>query len=105
MEYQIGSIMKKGTVLRRISSLKGELMEYGVANIGLFGSTVRGENRTNSDIDILIDFHVGKETYSNFMMVCDILQNAFSRHKLDIVTLNGLSPYIGKNILKEIEYA
>lgn len=97
--------MKKGTVLRRISALKGQLLEYGVSNIGLFGSTVREENRANSDIDILIDFHVGKETYSNFMMVCDILQNAFGRHKLDIVTLNGLSPYIGHSILKEIEYA
>ena len=57
------------------------------------------------DIDILIDFYADKETYSNFMMVCDILQKAFNRHKLDIVTLNGLSPYIGQSILKEIEYA
>ena len=97
--------MKKGTVLRRISALKGQLLECGVSNIGLFGSTVRGENKANSDIDILIDFYADKETYSNFMMVCHILQKAFNRHKLDIVTLNGLSPYIGQSILKEIEYA
>ena len=71
--------MKKGTVLRRISALKGQLLEYGVSNIGLFGSTVRGENKANSDIDILIDFYADKETYSNFMMVCDILQKNQSK--------------------------
>ena len=85
--------------------MKDQLLEYGVSNIGLFGSTVRGENKANSDIDILIDFHAGKETYANFLMVCDILQGAFGHHKLDIVTQKGLSPYIGQSILEEIEYA
>ena len=68
------------------------------------GSTVRGENTRKSDIDILIDFNAGQETYLNFMNACSILQSAFGKTKLDVVTKKGLSPYIGETILKEVEY-
>ena len=96
--------MNKKSVLRRLSSLKAPLMAVGVSQLGLFGSTVRGENTSKSDIDILIDFNVGQETYLNFMDACSILQDAFGKIKLDVVTKKGLSPYIGETILKEVEY-
>ena len=79
-------------------------MAVGVCQLGLFGSTVRGENTPKSDIDILIDFSEGQETYHNFMDACSILQDAFGKTKLDVVTKKGLSPYIGKTILNEVEY-
>ena len=97
--------MNKKTVLYKLSLLKEKLSsQYGVDKIGLFGSVIRGENRKNSDIDILVDFQEGKETYQNFLSVCDILEELFEKHKLDIVTLKGLSPFIGKQILNEVEY-
>ena len=80
------------------------LMTLGVSRLGLFGSTVREENTSNSDIDILIDFNVGQETYHNFMEACSMLQDAFTGIKLDVVTQKGLSPYIGQTILSEVEY-
>ena len=56
--------MNKKTVLNKLSLLKEKLSsQYGVDKIGLFGSVIRGENRKNSDIDILVDFQEGKETY------------------------------------------
>jgi len=54
--------MNKKSVLNRLSSLKVPLMAVGVSQLGLFGSTVRGENTHKSDIDILIDFNAGQET-------------------------------------------
>ena len=96
--------MNKKSVLRRLSSLKAPLMAVGVSQLGLFGSTVRGENTSKSDIDILIDFNAGQETYLNYMDACSILQDAFGKIKLDVVTKKGLSPYIGETILKEVEY-
>lgn len=96
--------MNKKSVLNRLASLKVPLMAVGVSQLGLFGSTVRGENTRKSDIDILIDFHAGQETYLNFIDACNILQNAFGKTKLDVVTKKGLSPYIGETILKEVEY-
>lgn len=97
-------IMNKKTVLKRLSSLKAPLLAVGVTQLGLFGSTVRGENTPKSDIDILIDFNSGQETFLNFMDACNILQNAFGKIKIDVVTKKGLSPYIGKTILSEVEY-
>ena len=96
--------MKKSSVLKRLHSLKDQLGAVGVSQLGLFGSTVRGENTLNSDIDILLDFKAGQETYPNFLIACQILEDNFKRKKLDVVTRKGLSPYIGQTILKEVEY-
>jgi len=96
--------MNKKTVIKRLSSLKSPLMAVGVCQLGLFGSTVRGENTPKSDIDILIDFSAGEETYLNYINACSLLQDAFGKIKLDVVTKKGLSPYIGETILNEVEY-
>ena len=50
--------MKKQTVLRKLAELKAPLLQFGVTKLGLFGSTVRGENKPGSDIDVLIDSQV-----------------------------------------------
>ena len=94
--------MNKKTVIKRLSSLKSPLMAVGVCQLGLFGSTVRGENTPKSDIDILIDFSAGEETYLNYINACSLLQDAFGNIKLDVVTKKGLSPYIGETILNEV---
>ena len=96
--------MKRTYVLNQLSMLKGKLADYGVSSIGLFGSTVRNENGPDSDIDILVDFSDGKETYDNLMSVCDLLQSTLKRSKIDVVTKNGLSPYIKSVILNETRY-
>ena len=95
--------MKKQTILKKLSALKTNLVQYGVSQLGLFGSSVRNEQTPSSDIDILIDFHPEKETFQNYMAVCEMLENLFKRQKLDIVTVKGLSPYIGQQILNEVE--
>lgn len=96
--------MKKQTILKKLSALKTNLVQYGVSQLGLFGSSVRNEQTPSSDIDILIDFHPEKETFQNYMAVCEMLENLFKRQKLDIVTVKGLSPYMGQQILNEVEY-
>lgn len=96
--------MKKQTILKKLYALKTNLLQYGVSQLGLFGSSVRNEQTPSSDIDILIDFHPEKETFQNYMAVCEMLENLFKRQKLDIVTVKGLSPYIGQQILNEVEY-
>lgn len=77
---------------------------YGISKIGLFGSYARQEEHTGSDIDILIDFQDGEETFDNFMATCLLLESIFKGTKVEIVTTNGLSPYIGPHILSEVEY-
>lgn len=79
------------------------LSQYGVKRIGLYGSFVRNEQSGESDIDILIDFDQAHESIRNLIAVHDLL-NSVLPGKVDVVTLSGLSPYIGPHILREVEY-
>ena len=94
----------KEYILSTIRSNKPELNRYGIKNIGLFGSYVRDEQSEDSDIDILIDFEPEKENFDNYMAVYDMLERLFEDKKVEIVTKNGLSPYIGPQILNEVRY-
>jgi hypothetical protein len=38
------------------------------------------------------------------MAICEILENLFKDIKVEIVTKNGLSPYIGPKILNAVIY-
>lgn len=95
----------KEYILSEIKHHKKELTNLGVIKIGLFGSYSRGEQSKKSDIDILVEFEPEKENFDNYMSVYDLLENLFRNYRVDIVTKNGLSPYIGPKILKETMYA
>jgi uncharacterized protein len=94
----------KDYILTTISTNKKELSRLGIRKVGLFGSYARDEQSHKSDIDILIDFEPDCENYDNYMAVCDILEQLFKNEKVEVVTKNGLSPYIGPRILNEVVY-
>ena len=94
----------KENIIAILKSYKPELLKFGVQNIGLFGSYLRNEQSHNSDIDLLIDFEPEKENFDNYMAVYDIFESIFKNQKVEIVTKNGLSKYIGPKILKDVMY-
>ncbi len=97
-------MLTKQAVIKDIEANLAQISRFGVSKIGLFGSLVRGEQNAGSDIDILVDFREGQETFDNFINVCNLLENIFKDNKVDVVTLGGLSPHIGSYILNEVEY-
>lgn len=94
----------KQEIITLLKLNKKKMSNFGVSDIGLFGSYAREEQTDNSDIDILIDFNSENETYDNFIAVYDFLERVFKGVRVEMVTKNGLSPYIGPKILKEVEY-
>ncbi len=94
----------KENIIAILKSHKADLLKFGVTNVGLFGSYLRNEQSNKSDIDLLIDFEPGKENFDNYMAVYDIFENIFKNQKVELVTKNGLSKYIGPKILKDILY-
>ena len=94
----------KDNILATLKTNKPELSKFGVVNVGLFGSYLRNEQSINSDIDLLIDFEPGKENFDNYMAVYDIFETLFQNQKVEVVTKNGLSKYIGPKILKDVMY-
>ncbi len=83
---------------------RSHLIILGVRRIGLFGSFVRGEQRNDSDIDLLVEFEPNRKTFDSFMELSFFLEDLL-RHRIELVTLESLSPYLGPHILKEVEYA
>ena len=82
-----------------------ELQKFGVSDIGVFGSYVRGDQTPNSDIDIFVDFLKGEENFDNLMALYDILESLFQNQRIEIVSKNGLSVHIGPKIMQEVIYA
>jgi predicted nucleotidyltransferase len=70
---------------------------HGATRLRLFGSAVRGEERPDSDIDILVDFEepVG---FLELIRFENALSEFFGR-SVDLVTEPGLSPFIRDSIL------
>jgi len=84
---------------------KLELKEkYGVKEIGIFGSYVRGEQRRKSDVDILVEFYEDVEIgLIKFIELENYLSKLIGK-KVDLVTKRALKPNIGKYILEEVIY-
>ncbi|MGH9835584.1 MAG: nucleotidyltransferase family protein, partial [Blastocatellia bacterium] len=57
-----------------------------------------------SDVDILVEFEPEKKSFDNFMRLSFLLEDLFDR-RVDLITTESLSPYIGPHILSEVEYA
>jgi uncharacterized protein len=94
----------KEYILSVLISQREKLHSFGIREVGLFGSYVRNEQNEKSDIDLLVDFDPDKETFDNYMAVYELLEQLFRNTKVDMVTKNGLSPYIGPEILNEVQY-
>jgi predicted nucleotidyltransferase len=86
--------------------------EYGVASLALFGSYVRGEEREDSDLDVLVDFRVTPSLLDlefarilqEHMPELASLQRNLSNYletPIDLVPKTGLRKTIGARILRE----
>lgn len=76
---------------------------FGVKRLGLFGSFVRGEQRADSDVDILVEFEARQKTFDRFVTLSFLLEELLGR-RVDLVTVESLSPHLGPHILAEVEY-
>ena len=76
--------------------------EFKVKELGIFGSYVRGEQKKNSDVDILVDFSQTPGLF-DYMKVENRLSDILHK-KVDLVMKGALKPRIGKNIMREVVY-
>ncbi|PKL63247.1 MAG: nucleotidyltransferase [Methanomicrobiales archaeon HGW-Methanomicrobiales-2] len=93
---------EKGEFVARLERVLPEIRErFGVAKIGIFGSTARGEERPGSDVDVLVEFAPGQTTFRNFMELAFYLEDLFGR-RVDLVTEQGLSQYLRPYVEREV---
>ncbi|MEK6564622.1 MAG: nucleotidyltransferase family protein [Candidatus Omnitrophota bacterium] len=97
----------KRSSLKKIKEIlnehKNELKErHEISEIGIFGSYVRGEQKKNSDIDILVEF--GRPVdFFEYLELEEYLSKLL-KVNVDLVMKKALRPIIGKHILREAVY-
>lgn len=75
------------------------LKEEGVTRSSVFGSTARGDNRPDSDIDILVDFPKGKSLF-DFVGLQLKLEDVLHK-KVDLIQYGSIKLRIRDQILNE----
>lgn len=68
--------------------------------MGIFGSYVRGEQDSESDLDILVEFDEAPGLFE-YIRLEDYLSEILGI-KVDLVMKSALKPAIGKRILEEV---
>lgn len=89
-------------ILKKIEENREEIERFGVKKIGVFGSYVRGEQREDSDVDMVVEFEKGRATLENFLSLAEHLEKLLDR-KVDLITKEGVRSIRIPNIRKEIE--
>lgn len=96
-------INTKDDIIKVLLSNKEKILSFKIERIGLFGSFRNETSNKESDIDLLVEFQQGKKTFKNYtgayLFLKDVLQK-----EIDFLTPEALSPYIGKHILKSVDY-
>ncbi|PIN94713.1 hypothetical protein COU53_02355, partial [Candidatus Pacearchaeota archaeon CG10_big_fil_rev_8_21_14_0_10_30_48] len=75
------------------------LKKHNVIRAGIFGSFARGEQKKNSDIDILIEFE-GKKSLFDLVELKLELEDRLNK-KVDIITYKSINSLLKKIILNE----
>ena len=76
--------------------------EYGLLEIGFFGSYVEGRQTEESDLDILVEFRKTIDLFS-FVRLKNYLSDLLGT-KVDLVMKKALKPKIGERILSQVIY-
>jgi predicted nucleotidyltransferase len=97
------TVQTRAHVLALVQENQEQIKAFGVQRLGLFGSFVRGEQGEESDVDLLVEFSPGRKTYRSFVHLALYLEELLGR-RVELVTPDSLSPYIGPQILSEVEY-
>ena len=89
------------SVIEKLHQQKPLLVEkYKLESLGIFGSFVRHERKTSSDLDLLVSF-VEPPSLLTFIEMENYLTDLLGV-RVDLVMQDGLKPRIGRQILKEL---
>jgi predicted nucleotidyltransferase len=89
---------------RKIEKIKAKIIpilkKNKVTKAGIFGSYARGEQKKESDIDIVVNIEDKKMSLIGFIRLVRLLEEALKK-KVDLVEYSAIKPIIKKSILNE----
>lgn len=94
--------LTRAQVIQRLVASAPEIHALGVERLALFGSVLRDEAGPDSDVDLLVQFSPGAKTFDRFLALSELLEERLGR-RVELVTTEALSPFIGPRILAEAQ--
>ena len=92
--------VNKNEIIKSLLKVKGELKSRGVLKIGLFGSFLKGKQKKESDIDLLV--RLSDVSAKDYLGLIFYLEGMFKR-KVDLVLEEDLKPEL-KYVKKDAVY-
>jgi len=91
------------TVLDSIEKHRERLLaiaaRHGARNLRIFGSVARGEDRPDSDVDILVDLDP-ERGFGDYLALAEEIEALLGR-RVDLVTERGLSPFLRPYVMAD----
>lgn len=94
--------LTRSDVQARFAATQSEIFRLGVQRLALFGSVQRNEARSDSDVDVLVEFLPGQKTFDHLLALGELLEVTLG-HRVELVTVESLSPYLRPYILAEAQ--
>lgn len=97
--------MDNQEILAKLRENETGLRARGVSHAALFGSRARGDNRTDSDIDIMIEIDpIAGIGVFEYVALKDYIAGLFGG-RVDVVSRDGLKPYLRPAATTDAIYA
>ena len=94
--------MGREEILETLRRHMAEIRDHGVSRLAVFGSFIRGEERPDSDVDILVEFSVPVGLFE-FVRTQRYLSQLLGR-AVDLATPDALRKEMRDSILEEATY-
>ena len=97
--------MRRDDIIARLKEAEPALRARGIRRAAVFGSVARGDDRPNSDIDILVEFEPGSEgSIYEYMNLKEYIAGLFDG-PVDVVDRDSLKPHLRAPAARDTVYA